>query len=421
MNMMAQEGLSFDQAPPLSVTMAFFLTAPLYLLAGGVVLLNYGLPGLATGWSPVAQGLTHVGTLGFLGNVMFGAFYQMTAVVGGRPVPMIRLAHLVHLLLNGGVVLLVLGFLGFFSLAPGALVTTLAVLLFGLPAGFALALAPTRSATVAGMLVALFGLVGATALGVVMALARTSVPLTNIAHTTLLACHMALGLGVWIGGLICAVSFQVVPMFYLAPALSKRLRVALVSGAVLGAASVLFVLGAEGVGASVGAARWLVLLPPLVASLLVHPVALSATMRARTRRRRDASLDFWRAGLAVGLLAGLAALVTWYLDASPVLVVWLVLWGWVGLIMHGMLTRIVPFLVWFHRYSGDVGKKPVPPMRKLWPDVRARRGGYAHLASLASGALGLLLSEPWLVLAAGALLLVTAALLLHGVAATLKR
>lgn len=427
-NMMAQEGLSFDQAPPLSITMAFFLTAPLYIVLGGAVLLTYGMPGLATGWSPVAQALTHLGTLGFLGNVMFGAFYQMTAVVGGRPVPLIRLAHVVHLLLNGGATLLVLGFLGVLPVAPGAIATTLAVMLFALPAGAAIVGAPTRSATVAGMGVALFGLVGATTLGVLMALSRTSAsvlvgPLATVSHTGLLASHMALGLGVWVGGLICAVSFQVVPMFYLAPALPKRLQAALVGGAVVGVVSVLLLLGADslgGLGVGDGDILWVGLLPPLVASLVVHPVAIGASLRARTRKRRDASLDFWRAGLAVGLATAPVALVTWALDASPVVGVWLVLWGWVGLVMHGMLTRIVPFLVWFHRYSGDVGKKAVPPMRKLWPDERARRGGYAHLAGLGAGVVGLTFAQSWLVQIAGAALVVTGLLMAHGVLGALR-
>ncbi len=56
------------------------------------------------------------------------------------------------------------------------------------------------------------------------------------------------------------------------------------------------------------------------------------------------------------------------------------------LIVHGMLTRIVPFLVWFHRFSSLVGSVPVPPMRQLWPARFAGAGLGLHLATVLLGA-----------------------------------
>ena len=39
--------------------------------------------------------------------------------------------------------------------------------------------------------------------------------------------------------------------------------------------------------------------------------------------------------------------------------------GWVSTMIIALLHKIVPFLVWFHRYGSTVGKVPVPAMSDL--------------------------------------------------------
>jgi hypothetical protein len=69
--MSQQAGLSFEQAPPFSLPLRFFLTAPLFLLAAaGLIVL--APEALASRWTPQALALTHALTLGFLAMVMLG-------------------------------------------------------------------------------------------------------------------------------------------------------------------------------------------------------------------------------------------------------------------------------------------------------------------------------------------------------------
>lgn len=77
------------------------------------------------------------------------------------------------------------------------------------------------------------------------------------------------------------------------------------------------------------------------------------------------------------------------------------MWGWAGLVLHGMLTRIVPFLVWFHRFSDDAGRPGVPSMRKLLPDGRARLGLSLHAAAVLLGAVAIVTGAPFLLRLAG--------------------
>ena len=159
--MLNRAALSLEQAPPISVPLRFFLTAPLFLLGAGLLLLAYGPEALASRWSPVTLALTHLLTLGFLGMIMWGAMMQMLPVLAGSPVPAVLGASGVsHLLLGGGVVALVVGFLLgsplALSLALGALAA--GVGLFVLVVALALWRAPAANATITAMRYALLGL-----------------------------------------------------------------------------------------------------------------------------------------------------------------------------------------------------------------------------------------------------------------------
>lgn len=82
-------GLAPEQGPPFTAPLRFFLTAPWFLVAAGL------LAAFDPGWtegplSPTALALTHLLTLGFLGMVMLGALTQMLPVLAGAPMPGIR-------------------------------------------------------------------------------------------------------------------------------------------------------------------------------------------------------------------------------------------------------------------------------------------------------------------------------------------
>jgi len=83
--MSLQAGLSFEQAPPFSLPLRFFLTAPLFLLAAaGLIVLSPDA--LASRWTPQALALTHALTLGFLAMAMLGALMWCRCSRSPRPI-----------------------------------------------------------------------------------------------------------------------------------------------------------------------------------------------------------------------------------------------------------------------------------------------------------------------------------------------
>ncbi len=419
---MAGLRLNLQDTPPLEVPVSFFLTAPLALAAAGAIVLLGGADVLTNRWVPLTLVVTHLGTLGFLSMVMLGATYQMVAVVVGSPVPWPRAAHVVHLLFTLGVG----GFCwGVARGEPSVVFVAIAILTFGIflfvvPVGIALFRAPVPNETVFGIRAAIGSFFLAAVVGIWMAHGFSGM---HFPGSRLLwsQAHLCIALIGWVGGLIVAVSWQVLPMFYLAQrppgSLKWTIQILAALGAV-GPALVLVVDYFSLLGENPPTLEPVVAVaaaPGILAVWVLHPALSAWSLSKRRRKRVDGSLYFWQAGLVMAPLTALAAAAAWWLDAPhwDVLFGWLALWGWAGMIMHGMLTRIVPFLVWLHRFAPQIGQIRVPSIKELHPDALARRGFALHLGSLLLGVAAILTASDFLCRLTGLSLILTAASIAH--------
>lgn len=376
---MRTAGLRLEQAPPLDIPLRFFVTAPAFTLAAGLLLLWRGGVLLATPLHPAALALAHLVTLGWLSMVMVGAIYQIVPVLAGVVVPAAGLGRWVHAGLTLGTAALAAGLLlGWPALlypAAGLLAAAFLVLL----AQLAPALAGAGvNATGIALRLAVAALACAVGFGLIFALEHA------LGHflprrSALVGVHLYLGLAGWMGWLITGVGFAVLPMFYLTPPFPPgRARWVLLGlgWAVLSAAPVL--LGTE---------AWPWRLAPWAGAAGawgVFFITVLGLLRARRRKVSDPTLALWLGGLAAAGLA-LAALAAHTLHPAPRLAVAfavLFLVGGVASIELGMLCKIVPFLVWLHRFSRRAGKEPVPLMRDILPLRRAERLRLAHLAAV---------------------------------------
>jgi len=414
----AMGSLRPEQGPPLAIPASFFLLAPLAMIGAGTLLALEGSSLLWTRFGGATAALTHLGTLGVIGSVTLGALYQMIPVLCGSPVPMPRLAHGVHAGFALGLSLFVAGLVRETRLlvVVGATLLFVSLSAFLVPVAIALLRAPARNATVRGMRVAVAGLALVVVLGVALGHTRSS-GTPNPHYSDFLRAHLSVALVVFLGGLISAVSFQVIPMFYLAPPYPKWAEGALTTAfgaSLLGVVAALLLGG----GATTLA---LAIAPGALAAWLAHPLLTLSRIQARRRKRRDPSLAFWRAGLVAGVGAlPLLALAERAADLRfPVAFGFAALWGWAALIVHGMLGRIVPFLVWFHVYSHDVGKKPVPSMRALLPERQQWVGFSLHVTGLVSGLAAIATGRDLLARGAGVAIALTGVVLGRGLAGVL--
>ncbi len=394
--------LSFDKAPPFAAPLRFFLTAPLFALLAGALLLVEGEGMFASRWTPGLLAATHLVTVGFMLQVMLGALIQILPVVAGANLrhPLV-VARWLHGGLSGGALLLAAGFLFGQStlLAAAALVLGASIAMFLVVTWRALSGVPSTSPTIRGLKFALFGLAGAVGLGIVLALALArgwAVPW--LALTDL---HAAWALGGWAGILLAAMAYVVVPMFQLTPGYPARPswwlpRVML--GLVLGWTLAVLL-------------EW-----PLAIRLLQGLTALTGiafaalTLRLQGQRRRaraDATYRYWQLGLlsaVFGLFLLLTATVWPALAELPgfslVVGILLLVGGFMSFIV-GMLYKIVPFLALLHLQNMCGGQ--APNMNRLLPEAAMQRQMRAHAAAVALLLVAVIWPE-WLVRPAGAAL-----------------
>jgi hypothetical protein len=383
--------LSFEQAPPVSVPFRFFLTAPLFGVAAGLLLILEGGDMLGSRWMPAALAGTHLLVAGFMLQAMCGALLQFVPVAAGGNVWHPRLvAGILHPLLGIAVILLALAFLRQSGALFIAAAYAFTIALVGMVIIMSLALwrTPGTGPTLVAMRMAMLGLLVTLGLGATLAhgLANGS----SWSLPLLTDIHAAWGLGGWALLLLVGVSYYVVPMFQLTPAypvwLARGLPPLLFG--LLGVWSLPLLGIAENL-------RPGIFLLGLATAAAFAVVTLQLQMRRR-RKVADTTLAFFRLAMLC-LLATLASALVFNLFSilgsdlrAPV---WLGLLTIIGVFVsaiNGMLYKIVPFLCWLHLQRLCDMKTLPPTMNQMIPEVATRRQYRSHLV-----ALGLLLLAVW--------------------------
>ena len=393
--------LSYDQSPPIAAPFHFFLTAPVFGVLAGLLLLWSGPNAFLSRWTPEALALTHLVTAGFMLQVMLGALIQVLPVVAGanmaRP---LLVARLVHGAITLGAVLLATAFLTFrpWLFVVSSLCFIAGGILFVGSAAWAMRGIPATGPTISGLKVAVSGLVVTVALGVAMALGLAgwfNLPLMQLADL-----HLGWGFLVWGIGLLAAVAYVVVPMFQITPAypawLANRFAHVALAATCLWSAMAMF--GPEA----------LISLPAvaMVAAVAVFAGVTLMLQRRSKRARLDTNQHCWR----VSMLSMLSAAAVWLAATFvpvfgewpnwPVLCGVLLMFGGFVSVITGMLYKIVPFLVWLHLQNLGQGILLAPNMKKIIDEKSMHRQMLAHFV-----AAGLLLSAvfwpEWLAMPAG--------------------
>lgn len=371
-------GLSLEQAPPLSVPMRFFVSACLFAVAGGVAMLGFGASAFASRWTPQMLVLTHLFAVGFCLMVMLGALFQMLPVVAGAVIKQAPIvAALLHPLMVFGLLGLCFGFMtgqwAFSGFVIGLLVA--GMLAFCGLCTWTLFEARAAYETVTGMKYALLALALTVLMGAWLAAGHGGS--VALARPVLSNLHLSMGIAGWMALLIISISYQVIPMFHMTPAYSQGMRRYLTPCLAVGLVvlALLQSFGFTGYGTLCSLAIILLWLGYCATTLwLVYQ---------RKRKLRDQSLYFWILGLTSSALGATMTVVPNSVNvelAAGVLMI-----GGAMAVICGMLYKIVPFLVWFHLQSRqriDTPTRRVPNMREIIPTKYARWHFYCHFTAL---------------------------------------
>ena len=384
--------LTIEQAPAVSLPRRFLLSAPLWGVVGGTLLLIDGASALQTRWQPQTLALVHIFTLGVLGNTMLGSLMQFLPAaaavrVRGGAMCVITL----HSAFNLGVALLVIGLHAMWlpGLTAAAVLLPASFLLLGAMALPGVLITALRSLLHAGIAIALgFSLLTA-GLGGVLALSlsgRLSTPIQALVDI-----HASWGVLGWVIVLIASVARVVMPMFQGTGILPAPLQATWF-------VSLTVMLLAGAWRRLVYGDTWWLMATVVVHACLFALAALWLQWRA-SRLRRGSLLQSWRYSLALlvgctlilpsdprgGLLVGLLAIGC----ALPLLVV-------------GMALEIVAFLGWIdlHRQCGRGIR--LPSVQHLLPETDKARALAMQLPAIFLSVTAVCWPMPWLVRVAGA-------------------
>ena len=372
-------------APSASLPLRFIVTGIFALaIAGGWLVAQ---PALVTQYhyGPDAVAFTHLVLLGFAASVVMGVLYQLTPVALEAKLHSERLACWHWWLHVAGVAGMVWMFhrwdmkqLGHFGSVFG-----LGVVLFVYNMARTLARVPRWTPVVFGIASAVGWLFVTMIVGLFLACVKCWPWLSPLAPLPQMHAHAHLGvLGIFVM-LTVAVSYRIVPMFAISSMQSARRAwwsIALLNLGVAGlAVTILFQSPWKLAAALV-----------TIAGLALYGIELRAILRARTRVALDWGMRSFLTGL--GLLAPLsiAALVLCWpglpvtahtLQCENVYAV-LAIFGVLWFVIVGMLGKILPFFVWFHRYSDEIGRNKVPQLADMYSAKLQAAGYWLHLTGL---------------------------------------
>ncbi|MDD2267138.1 hypothetical protein [Sulfuricurvum sp.] len=355
--------ISSDFAPPLRIIAPFFIAGTLFygLSIAGLLCINNDISWLDLHWI----GLVHTYLIGFVMMIIIGALAQLLPVVLEKGHCCVGFYPIIFTFITAGTVLLFLGFWLYpLLLSYGGLIIMLGFAIFGVEVVLTGKKDLLRNLSTRSMGYAVFFMLIGSLIGWIMTLGLAGTINSN--PTAFIDVHAITMLGGTVMMIVIGITQILLPMFGLAHGFKNtpsiwavRMMAAGISvywiGKMLSLDLILFI------GAFF-----------IVLSVLAY--VLQVILIARKKARKE--FDIWFRSLVVAYVSLFLALVSLVAvgygnEKGWILFGWLFGVGFLGFMITGHLYKIIPFLVWFDRYSPLVGKQKVPMLHQMVPKKSA--------------------------------------------------
>ena len=398
--------ISKDFAPPLKLIAPFFkIGVTFYLIA--IISLMFFNSRFAYQEMQIA-GWIHLFLLGFVMVIIFGAMAQLIPVVLEVGHAVVDLYYVILPLLAIGTAIMVFGFwIEPYIISYGGVLVLTSMVIFALEAFATLKKAKIDTITVKTVAVSntflLFGIVT----GFILALGLGGVVSVDV--TNILKAHLYLVLGGFVLLTIMGISLTLIPMFSLAHGFSDRaikIGFNLVSIGVLAVAigSIFNIIALQYLG---------YLLTLIGVGFYIYQIYLIYLLRVRKE------LDIWAKSMIFGFSSLILSLILGIVYFLPNMSeswlhssMWFFILGFIGFLINGHLYKIVPFLVWFERFSPLVGKERVPMLHEMYPKEEATAMFWYSAIGIFLGGIGLLIEHDFL-FKSGVSLIIVGAIFLY--------
>jgi len=353
--------ISQEFAPPFKLIAPFFILGAIFYLVASLFLFAFDASSLSF-LNPLVISFVHIFLLGFVMMTIFGAMAQLVPVVLEVGHFGVELFYAIWPLLLVGTLLMAGGFLYSSALLPyGGVVVLISMMIFVGEIFLTIKKVEKFNVVMSSVLLSntflFFGII----FGLVMALGYAGTIVVDV--IALLKAHVYLVVGGYITITIMGLSVVLLPMFGLSHGFSlKSLHIALY---MMSFAVVSVVIASLFDWTVLSYIAYVV----SITSLFIYFYQVYIIYKTRARKENDIyaqSLFFAYISLVVSLVMGVLYLVS---EKETLLLAssFLLFFGFIGFAITGHVYKIIPFLVWFERFSPLVGKEKVPMLVDMLP------------------------------------------------------
>ncbi|WP_072679991.1 LPXTG cell wall anchor domain-containing protein [Arcobacter sp. LA11] len=379
--------VSQDFAPPFKLIAPYFIIGAIFFLLSTFIPLSINLENLHYMDSSILA-WTHILLLGFVMMIIFGAMAQLIPVTLEVGHFSVEFYYIIWPLLLIGTILMSLGFFFYSALLPyGGTIVLISMFIFLAEVFLTIKKVEKFNNVIKSLIVSNVFLFLGVIVGIVLALTYAGAISADI--TLLLKAHVFAVVAGYICITLMALSLVLLPMFGLSHNFSQKpMNLAVIIMTI--AVSLVFLSGVFNL-ASLDYLGYILSMISL--GLFIYEVYL--IYKTRARKEIDIyvkSLFVSFGSLFLAIFLTIAYFITYY---QPLILTigWLMFMGFFAFIISGHIYKIVPFLVWFEKFSPLVGKQKVPMLADMLPDTASKFQFWFSLAGLVLSTLGLLFTS----------------------------
>jgi len=353
--------ISQDFAPPFKLVAPYFIIGSIFYFISTIFAFNIDVLSISFHDSNLLS-LTHLFLLGFAMMIIFGAMAQLIPVTLEVGHFSVEFYYLIYPFLLIGTILMALGFsVNSSFLQYGGILVFISMIIFLAETFLTIKKVTEYSNIIKSIVVSNIFLTLGIIFGILMALAYAGQIDINITQT--LKAHVYSVILGYIMITIMALSLVLIPMFGLSHNFSQKpLNIAVI---LMSIATVTVILSALLSISIIEKFAYIL----SVASLSIYFYQIYLIFKTRARKEND----IYVLSLFVAFIAFVLSIVSGFLwifiDNERLLIAtaWLMFCGFFTFVIIGHLYKIIPFLVWFEKFSPLVGKQKVPMLTDMVP------------------------------------------------------
>ncbi|NUM63333.1 MAG: hypothetical protein HUU44_14550, partial [Ignavibacteriaceae bacterium] len=130
-----------------------------------------------------------------------------------------------------------------------------------------------------------------------------------------------------------------------------------------------------------------VLTPMISVGIILFLIQVYIIFKNRVRRKLDTGLRFSSYAYLMLALTTLLGTFIAFIDYQNIINLtliygYMIIFGYLSMLIVGQMYKIVPFLVWYHKYSSKVGIEKVPMLKEMFNEKVAQYGFYFMITAL---------------------------------------